>query len=1119
MLKKLGKYELIELVGHGAMGEVYKAHDPSIGRLVALKTITGSMCGNAELLERFYQEARSAGALQHPNIVTVYELGHERDTPFIAMEFLEGESLDKIIERRPNLPISQKVGILVQVCRALDCAHKHGVVHRDIKPGNVMLTRDGTVKVVDFGIARLVDTSKTQTNILIGTLAYMSPEQFHGERANQRSDIWGLGVLLFELLCYKRPFEGENTSSLILNIVDEKMSPPHIRDHNPDFPLDLDALIDKMLKKAAGQRFQTMEEVLFEIEPIWRNLQEESITGLIVDSEVLIQAKDYARARELLRKALQIDRRNERANLLLEMVTSEIKQIQIRAQIESAIDRGQGLLKEGRYKEARAEAEAALKLDATFVPANEFLAEVELAAVRAKQVQESLQLARQRLAEGALTEAAEEVRKVLSIDAGSVPAHTLDKQIQEHLARRAERKKRAEVMQRARKCWGEQQLNDCIEQLTNALKEFPNDSEIRKLLETAIQDKAEQERQEKLADAKSLFAMQQFDEALAILESLSADQQNHPVVQKLSALVVQEREEHLRQQRLQEQAAALQSLVNAGQLAEAVLRGEELIQEFPLEAEFVELVLFARSELAQREEARSLDEAIANILEKIQAGTFAEAVVAAESALARFPCQAELESLLKEARGRLKEEKNRELLQKRIVEIRRKINVGHLTDAVDLARQTLAITGPNVQLSQMLSAAEMELAQRQSKIEEQQKQLAEAQKLLQEGQFQAASQVLVEGIDSRVLSEKDPTVQKLLNEIQEREPSAAPIGAAPIQERTEERAANSDPAKEYVFQELAPFAKPPLVPETSTGTERASVTLTDAVALGPVAPEDSPVVLKETGAASTTQGQAGGSEIEIVLDGDGNRRAKYINALIQLPQLLKGRMVPIALTALALVTVLGAASLLRLQRSTKEIALLKQAQQLEQQKKWPEALSEYEKLAGGNDTQAKQSLIQATRLKALLSRESLLYGQAQSAEASGNVAEAKLLYQEIADLDGDMKPTALDIIEKLQNTENPSDSYIVGSKPSSTYRSRAVGAPGSKAGTHASEGRRCMLLNASDIERQLDRAEKNRARGDYVDARREYNGVLDCDSKNVRAQTGLNQTIAAEAVQKPARSN
>ena len=143
----LGKYEIITEIGRGAMGAVYKARDPLIDRLVALKTITGGPSARSNLLDRFYQEARSAGALQHPNIVTIYELGHEKNTPFIAMEYLEGESLDRIIEQHPVLPLSVKLGYIVRVCDALAYAHQHNVVHRDVKPANIMVADDGSIRV------------------------------------------------------------------------------------------------------------------------------------------------------------------------------------------------------------------------------------------------------------------------------------------------------------------------------------------------------------------------------------------------------------------------------------------------------------------------------------------------------------------------------------------------------------------------------------------------------------------------------------------------------------------------------------------------------------------------------------------------------------------------------------------------------------------------------------------------------------------------------------------------------------------------------------------------------------------------------------------------------------
>ena len=234
-MQEIGRYEILEEIGRGAMGVVFKGRDPLIGRAVAVKTITSGVAESVDLLERFYREARAAGGLQHPNIVTIYEMAESGGAPFIAMEYLEGESLEKLIARKAALPLPTKVGYIVQACRALDYAHRRGIVHRDVKPANIMVTRDAMVKVVDFGIARIADTSKTQTGALLGTLAYMPPEQLRGQAADARADVWAMGVVLYELLAYRRPFTGENHAALLLSILQDEPRP--VKELLPECPV------------------------------------------------------------------------------------------------------------------------------------------------------------------------------------------------------------------------------------------------------------------------------------------------------------------------------------------------------------------------------------------------------------------------------------------------------------------------------------------------------------------------------------------------------------------------------------------------------------------------------------------------------------------------------------------------------------------------------------------------------------------------------------------------------------------------------------------------------------------------------------------------------------------
>ena len=1096
-MKKLGKYELLEEIGRGALGEVYKAHDPSLERLVALKTIAGSLVQTPELLERFYQEARSAGMLHHPNIITIYELGKHEDTPFIAMEFIEGASLDKIISRRPALPLSQKVGFIVPVCRALDHAHRRGVVHRDIKPGNVMLSKDGVIKVVDFGIARLVDTSKTQTNMIIGTMAYMSPQQFHGERADQRSDVWSVGVMLYELICFRRPFEGEDSASLILNIVDEKKNPLPVRDFAPDCSSELEVLIGRMLRKDVNERFQTMEEVLFELEPIWRSLQEENIAGLITNSEILIRAQDFPRARDLLRQALQMDSRHDRAKLLLDQVNTELKRIQTKSQINKSLEKAQGLLKDARYQEAETEIESALKLDASFEPAHELLAQVQRSEKRARQVLDGVRLAKLRLADGALTEASDAIQKALELDAVNPSARTLQQLIHEQLARRAERKRLVGILQRARDCWADQRLEECMALLTAAQGEFPDEPEIAKLLETARRDQEDQQKREKLAEARKLLAAERYDDCLAIVESLLAHQPNDIGVQVVRDLVLQEREELQRRQELQKQMANLHVLMNSEKFSKAVSRGEALLRKFPRETEIVEIVEFARAELSQAKMKHDLDAVLQGIRREIYAGRLREAVAAAEKAIARFPRHAELDALLDQAHTKLQEEQNRELLHKRIAEIRRNIAAEQHTDAADLARQTLSTLGPDTQVASLLRVAEMEMAYKLEKQENQQNQVAGEHKPFGQGNFETAAQALQDGLETQLLSETDPLATvKDLN-------AGLAFAAAASQGR-------EDLVKDYAFLRNA-FT--PQVPLEQSGASQPSAS---ALAYISETVESAAGMLPRIPAATPSAPGGADQVCEGALAEDVPKEPTETSVVSALRHLM-GRLAytirekPIRYASAGLIVLFLIVSVryLVVRRATAEqIALAMRAQQLEKEKNWPAALKEYSQLAALSGPIAKASREPASRLEELSDRENSLYAAAQSEESNGNFSHARQLYQQSANLHGDREADALNSVARLTPQPTPAEPVT---KPNNqptllTAKQRISRAASSNKVQAAGKG--CELLQ-SDYADMLDRADTNRARGMYSDATREYNAVLACDPGSERARAGLDRTKAS----------
>jgi serine/threonine-protein kinase len=259
---KFGRYEIAAEIGSGSMGKVYKAFDPLIERTVALKTIRMDTKGEqqSEFEARFFREAKSAGRLNHPNIVTIYDVGESGDNAYIAMEYLHGESLDKVLAKHAALPLERTVHIALQVANGLAYAHQHGVVHRDIKPGNViLLRRGGVVKITDFGIAQILSGSQTQVGALLGSPRYMSPEQVQGTAIDGRSDVFSLGVMLYEMLTGVTPFAGDNLSAIFYAIMNHDPAPPS--SINPALSPAHDRIVMRALAKRPHERYANAREI------------------------------------------------------------------------------------------------------------------------------------------------------------------------------------------------------------------------------------------------------------------------------------------------------------------------------------------------------------------------------------------------------------------------------------------------------------------------------------------------------------------------------------------------------------------------------------------------------------------------------------------------------------------------------------------------------------------------------------------------------------------------------------------------------------------------------------------------------------------------------------------
>ena len=382
-MSKIGKYEIVEELGRGGMGVVYKAHDSLMERDVAIKVISDGVLAMPEIKSRFYREARTAGQLSHENITVIYDVGEDGGKPYIVMEYLAGADLGTLLENGEEIPLQLKLTYAVQICRGLSFSHSRGIIHRDIKPGNIRITGSGKVKIMDFGIAKPESSNLTRTGALIGTPFYMSPEQIQGRKVDTRSDIFSFGVLFYELLTGKKPFAGVEPTSVMFKIVHEE--PERIDDALIEHRNGLRDIVLRTLAKDPDKRYQDLAEVADLLDHVIQELK----------------AGDRRKAQEL------------------------------RLRIEKVIAESRSLLKSGKFGKALQTADRAAKMD----PANTEIARLAIEIKKAEEqearrvfIEERLQAARKSFAAKRFDRTIEVLKEILQVEPGHAEALRLTRQ-------------------------------------------------------------------------------------------------------------------------------------------------------------------------------------------------------------------------------------------------------------------------------------------------------------------------------------------------------------------------------------------------------------------------------------------------------------------------------------------------------------------------------------------------------------------------------------------------------------------------------------------------------------------------------------------------------------------
>jgi eukaryotic-like serine/threonine-protein kinase len=611
LIQKIGKYAVIDVIGSGGMGIVYRAHDAALNRTVAIKMLkrVDAGAGKVHQLEQFFnRELRATASLQHRNIVTVYESGEQDGNPYLVMECLDGEPVSRVINERRPMPIVDKLDLFVQVCDGLQHAHdrKPQVIHRDIKPANVILLRDGTAKIVDFGIARVVgvETSTLQTGQLLGSLSYLSPEQINSVPIDARTDIFSAGVMLYELLTYSLPFKGNEAAAVFVKILREE--PPPLATYLGEVPPELQACVSRALAKKTHDRYQTAEELGFDLLQIQKKIKQGMAADFMQRAEAALHRGDLERVKQHLQEILRLDRHHDQANRMLADVRKAIQEQQRSSQIVQMRSQAQVALAGQQYEEALACADQALQLDPADQVSVGLREEIQKAISLGKAVRDSLRRAESALYAGDFDEAREAVDAALRLDNNSAEARALAEIIDKELSERSRRLQVQGLVDSARQGIAQRLFGDAIESLRKAEKLDPGDSNVRELLQWASRGQDQEQRRKDLLDLTDqihgALRAEDFSSAYTICEVGLASFPNEPTLQRLKSIAEKQRDIAERRRFVQDQSLAAKELLDRSDFDAAIRMLQAALQKLPAEPNLEALLALARTESERQSE-------------------------------------------------------------------------------------------------------------------------------------------------------------------------------------------------------------------------------------------------------------------------------------------------------------------------------------------------------------------------------------------------------------------------------------------------------------------------------------------------------------------------------------
>jgi serine/threonine protein kinase len=721
-----------------------------MGRLVAVKTLTAG--GDPELLLRFRNEAASAGKLHHKNIVTIYDFGEHEGEPYIVMELLEGEDLQRIIASQRHLSLVQKMQIMAEVAQGLQHAHSHGVVHRDVKPANIMVLPTGSVKIMDFGIALVTHaagTRLTRTGMLPGTLRYMAPEQFRGATNDPLSDIFSYAITYYELLTGQHPFNAATQPAVMYRIM--SVDPEPLCSICPECPEALEQVLARGLQKERDMRYPSLDDMQLDIRPLMLELQQREAQNLLAEAKKLADTGQIEAAQSKARESLELDPTNAEARQLRRLLQQETEKQLVRPKIEQLLTTGRMKLHAGNYQDAIQSLESALRLDRSNPSILALIDEARSGMRKAEQVKQLLSDGKQAFQEGNLTRAFQKISSAREVDPANTETGPLIEEIQRQIAARDRERKLQDGLSKARGAILLRSFEEAVQQLVALETEFAGTPEITELLTRARREQQDKQRREnlelRLQDFRNKIRAGLLAESIEGLEALRHEYPDSEELQNLVAYARSEWQTRMRTEAVLRIRDEAQRFLQAQQFDAARRTLEKGLKDYPGEDSLSESLRRVTEAAAGHARRAARGQTLANCQSLAAAQRFAEAVQAIGQYTASYGADEELARLRSQFLEQ-QEARNRRDSYEHLMERAKALLHRHdPAAALPLLNEALAFVPGDSEASALLSRARKEMDE-QRRATDVSRILAEASSFSAQSLFTRAIDLLNSGLQT-----------------------------------------------------------------------------------------------------------------------------------------------------------------------------------------------------------------------------------------------------------------------------------------------------------------------------------------------------------------------------------